>query len=175
MAATFHILPNSLFNSQTYYRRCYPNYSKHVVNMDVCSRNVLNMKQSGSVQSTQTCQYYPFFLYVAVRLFSVVIIITINVKLKIIMINKEWYFWQEKGLSSGRRRQRQTVALTTYTAEWRMLVSPSGESTPRRRDWRASVVVWLATGAAEEHNATSPWSVRWYWNRFEYSTNGWKR
>jgi len=59
--------------------------------MDVCSQNVLNTKQSGSVQSAETCQYYRFFLYVAVRLFSVNIIITINVKLKI-MIDTEWYF-----------------------------------------------------------------------------------
>jgi len=51
--------------------------------MDVCSQNVLNMKQSGGVQIDQTCQYYPFVLYVAVRPFSVIIIITINVKLKI--------------------------------------------------------------------------------------------
>lgn len=102
--------------------------------------------------------------------FSVVIKITISVKFKI-MINKEWYFWQEKGLPPGRRR-RQTIALRTYTAEWRMVLSPSGESTPRRTDWGASVVMWLENGAAEEHNAMSPWSVRWYWNRFEYSMNG---
>ena len=47
------------------------------------------MKQSGSVQSAQTCQYYPSFLYVAVRPFSVIIIITINVKLKIITIKND--------------------------------------------------------------------------------------
>ena len=39
--------------------------------------------------------------------FSVIIIITINAKLKIITINKKWYFWQQRGLSSGQRRQPQ--------------------------------------------------------------------
>ena len=42
-----------------------------MANVHVCSQNVLNTKQSGSEPSAETSQYYPFFLYVAVRLFSV--------------------------------------------------------------------------------------------------------
>jgi len=60
--------------------------SKLVVNMDVCSQNVWNMKQSGSVQSAQTCQYYRFFPLCSSAPFYL-IIITTNVKLKIITIN----------------------------------------------------------------------------------------
>lgn len=50
-----------------------------------------------------------------------------------------------KGLPSGRRRrQRQTVALRTHTAEWSQALV--GSQHPGERT-DAAVVIWLETGA----------------------------